>query len=199
MKGRPVTVDAYVGLTPYDDLERQYTPLIAKLARHANIPGLLFEDVQQELRVVLWRAQQRYVPGTISRTNGRTSGFTNYLITGCHNRLGYLKARSEKFYNPVSALECMACGERTEPRPRARCVCGGRRWRNVRNDPHFFLGSLDVELTVEPSYGETFGGLDEYELLASLPAEAAVVARRALAGFRLSLTERRVVRRAICV
>ncbi len=181
----------------YAELEAQYAPLIAKTARRAHIAGMAYDDVAQELRALLWRCQRSYRPGTVSRTNGRTSGFTNFYITSIFNLLGKMKCKSERFYNPISALECVQCGARVTPRPRATCTCGNSRWRNVRDDPDYFLASLDQTPYTEPGRAEEYGDIDLAEQLQALPSEVAALALRAIVGYKLTAAERHSVAAAM--
>ena len=53
--------DSPVGMS-FTDLEAQWKPLINKFSYKYYVPGLDVEDIAQELRVVLLKAQRTYNP-----------------------------------------------------------------------------------------------------------------------------------------
>jgi len=67
----------------FEELERKFTPLITKFSRYA-IPGMGPDDIAQELRLVLAKAQRNYDP-----SRGE-SGFLHYLYRAFENRMGQL-------------------------------------------------------------------------------------------------------------
>lgn len=72
---------------PYEALESQWTPLLNRFARW-GIAGIEREDLLQELRVVLWKAQQGYDPS-------QGVSFMTYLYTSCLHQMLNLRRRSQ--------------------------------------------------------------------------------------------------------
>lgn len=70
----------------YSELEKRYTPLIIKFSR-SYVSGMDSDDIAQELRVVLARAQRNYDP------NRGESGFMHFLYCAFQNRMGQLACR----------------------------------------------------------------------------------------------------------
>lgn len=70
----------------FNDLERRFRPLIAKFSCW-SIYGLDPDDIAQEMRIVLAKAQENYDP-----SRGE-SGFLHYLYRAMQNRAGQLAGR----------------------------------------------------------------------------------------------------------
>ena len=64
-------------VTEYDKLEDQWAPLLRKFASW-RIPGMAYDDVMQEMRIVLFNAGRSYRPGGNAK-------FSTFLYTACLN------------------------------------------------------------------------------------------------------------------
>lgn len=148
----------------YEDLVREVTPLLGKYAAravvsstHRDLPGLEYEDVMQELRLIVWHCQSRYTQDKAS--------FLNYLMASCQNRIRTVVMKAYQAY-PITALRCRTC-DRTRPVEGARgglCQCGGTTWVS-QHDIHA-QASLDAVTEAEDD-------TPEYLLMTEDPAFAA--------------------------
>lgn len=84
---------------PYDELERRYTPLIMRFSRW-SIYGMDSDDIAQELRMILARAQRNYDP------ERGESGFLHYLYRAFQNRMGQLAQKHKCKKRVPPALTC---------------------------------------------------------------------------------------------
>ena len=82
----------------FNDLERRFRPLIAKFS-HWPIYGMDPDDIAQELRIVLAKAQGNYDP------NRGESGFLHYLYRAMQNRMGQLASRPQRKKRVPPALQ----------------------------------------------------------------------------------------------
>jgi DNA-directed RNA polymerase specialized sigma24 family protein len=64
---------------PYEELETQWAPMLHRFARW-NIPGKDYDDLLQEMRIVLFKSQQTYDPK-------KGAKFITFLWRGCLNRI----------------------------------------------------------------------------------------------------------------
>ncbi len=72
----------------FEILELVWKPLLHKFASW-NIQGAEYKDLLQEMRVVLWKAQQMYSP------TGKAS-FKTYLYQACFNRIFNMNAYTQR-------------------------------------------------------------------------------------------------------
>lgn len=63
----------------YEDLEAQWAPMLHRFARW-NIPGKDYDDLYQEMRIVLFKSQQTYDPA-------KGAKFITFLWRGCLNKI----------------------------------------------------------------------------------------------------------------
>lgn len=84
-----------ISTLPFTDLEEECKGLLVK---HASwrIPGLDFDDVYQELLLVLWKCQRSFTPGRIGEMTGKPVKFTSFLTRALVNRLGQLGAYARR-------------------------------------------------------------------------------------------------------
>ena len=61
----------------FEDLERQWAPLLRKFARW-RIPGMEQSDIMQEMRIVLFNARRSY-------DDSKNAKFSTFLYTSCLN------------------------------------------------------------------------------------------------------------------
>ena len=73
----------------FNDLEKRFRPLIAKFS-HWPIFGMDSDDIAQEMRIVLAKAQKNYDP------DRGESGFLHYLYRAMQNRMGQLAGRPQR-------------------------------------------------------------------------------------------------------
>jgi DNA-directed RNA polymerase specialized sigma24 family protein len=64
-------------MTDYETLEERWRPLLRKIAMW-RIPGMDYDDVMQEMRIVLFNAQKNYDPGKHAK-------FITFLYVSCLN------------------------------------------------------------------------------------------------------------------
>lgn len=66
----------------FDHLLGHYRPMILSTAKVSYIPNMAFEDIEQELNLVLWRCHERARIGQV-----RNEGFDGFLRRCMRNRL----------------------------------------------------------------------------------------------------------------
>ena len=168
----------------FEELEQKLHPLIYKLSHTGGrsayasegIPGYEVEDFEQELRLVLWKCQQSFSPETKSGYAGKASTFMNFFIHAVENKFGKLRASTDKYYRPITQLECVECQTRVPTQGRAKCLkCGGRRWSYVRGATVIALEDLLHDPAVEALDLEGAG-----EIISELTPELADIAVRLL-------------------
>ncbi|KKL07746.1 hypothetical protein LCGC14_2582930 [marine sediment metagenome] len=103
----------------YEQLEEQWGPLLERFCKRVDTSESR-EDILQELRIVLMRAQQKY-------DSSRGVKFVTYLWSACSNRIGNLyRARNKASRIPQELIEPLSRGvyfngdeecwiERTQP------------------------------------------------------------------------------------
>lgn len=177
----------------FEELQLRLAPLINKYSRWV-IPGNSREDLEQEIKLVIWRCQQSFDPSRIKGHEGKASGFINFVIHAIENKFGKLRGREQKFYAPVIALQCIGCGTQVAPKARAVCACGSRRWLNIRDTRVGALVSVE-EMLHEPEAGFMFD--DEATVFDGMSPRLLGVSRRLLGGYDISSDERKELRREL--
>lgn len=170
---------------PFPDLLTQLNPLINKYAAW-HVPGIDREELEQEIKLVLWKVQNVYSP--------EKGSFLNIAIFSIKNRLGQMRAMSKKQVQPITRLSCEKCGHTIVTQLRAKCPqCGGRRWVDERDEHAIF--SIQARQETNPSFdirepGESTGSVDVDILLDTLQNEDLWMAERALSGYKLTKKQR---------
>jgi hypothetical protein len=84
---------------PYDQLEAEYFPYMVRVLSQMGfreIPGWDQDDLQQELRIVLWRAQQNFNPTLMPKAavgQFKPAVFKTYLRSAIWNRMNKIRYR----------------------------------------------------------------------------------------------------------
>lgn len=124
---------------PYADLEKQWSGMLHRFLW--RIEGLDPEDILQELRIVLMKAQQKYDP-----TKG--VAFSTYLYRACKNRVGKLRhqALNVKKRVPPSQQIVFCTNEHVDD------VTGGLKWCSTcRQLPNVIDNTEVFELLLDAS------------------------------------------------
>ena len=120
----------------YEQLEEQWQPLLRKFASWA-IPGMGFEDIMQEMRIVLYKTQQNFNPR-------KRVKFITFLYRALLNRALQLLHVAGSGSNPrqrtvpPGAVMPMCTGYHEDVQHRHRCF--------ICSDPVFAV-QVDTELT----------------------------------------------------
>ena len=119
----PKELSAAVPTMVFVDVAEAVRPLLERHAR-SYIHGFDFEDLRQELLMVVWQTQRVYDP--------LRGSFLNVLIHGFRNRLEWLRRQSRRQTQPVVALICRECKVVRQVTWRPTCVCGSRSFEEDR-------------------------------------------------------------------
>ncbi len=192
------TVDL-VGLDE-DAFLTQLRPLIAKYARH-YVPGYTFDDLSQEISIVLLRCRVLFRED-VTGYGGRRSSFLNYAIHAIENTLRKLGNNSRRFYRPSVSIRCRACDMSAGISMQwKQCPgCGGRRW--VRGFDSTLKSTDAVGFTSPPADNsdpmlDIIESETIVEMLSGLSAEAAATAIRLMRGDDVAVEDVRRVRREV--
>ena len=89
--------------TPFEELEKQWEPLIYKFAQKHTLPNVDVEDVAQELRLVLSKAQDKY-------DEKRDCKFDTYLYRAFDNTCKLMYRNSQGFKKHIPANQIIHIG-----------------------------------------------------------------------------------------
>lgn len=177
----------------FEELVEELRPLIYKYSHNngdsrwakGGIPGSDADDFEQEALTIIWKCQQSYDPDVKSGFEGRKSTFMNFLIHSLDNKFGKLRMASDKYYRPITELECEECKRRVPAQGRAKCVCGSRRWKPWRGAMTENLDDvLSEPFSQELELNEVAVVLDE------LPASLSEIGRKVVHDLPLTNQER---------
>lgn len=151
------------GTITFEELSSELGPVVKRHARQ-TIWGFDQDDIEQELRMVLWRCFQNWDP-TRTGYEGRTSSFYNYMVHAFQNMLGKMLHKSRSWNQAIESYKCSEC--ETEVGERGKCPqCGNGRRTPVRGHVTASLDRLmelnAVAVEAEASYDPlaSLGGLE---------------------------------------
>lgn len=134
---------------PYDELEERWTAMLHKFAKW-NIPGMEYEDILQELRIVLFNAQKSFKP------KGRAA-FITFLYRACLNKVRKLEHKTKaKKRIPPNVLIPICRGDHSGG---GFCeMCGGVPYLRDNTEVLDLLGTASPEaqiIALKALHGET--------------------------------------------
>lgn len=151
------------GTITFEELSSELSPVVKRHARQ-TIWGFDQDDIEQELRMVLWRCFQNWDP-TRTGYEGRTSSFYNYMVHAFQNMLGKMLHKSRSWNQAIESYKCSEC--ETEVGERGKCPqCGNGRRTPIRGHVTASLDRLmelnAVAVEAEASYDplSSLGGLE---------------------------------------
>lgn len=178
----------------FETLVDHLRPLIGKYARW-SVRGFEPEDLRQEVVLVIWKCHEMY--------DASRGSFLNLVIRSVENRMGHLKMKAVRYYEPVSALQCRGCSVQIPRRGRGPvCLCGSTRWDTVRIAHGLLSMDDDYEgptRTAGPlgAVDGRFGVVDDVEhvrsVLVTLGADLTSLVEKAMRGRDLTESERGVL------
>jgi RNA polymerase sigma factor (sigma-70 family) len=92
----------------YEELERQWSGMLHRFATW-RVPSYDYADVYQELRIVLWKAQQSYNPR-------RGVAFTTFLYRACVNKVGKLLDHTRARKRVPTDMQLQLCDDQHQER-----------------------------------------------------------------------------------